>query len=50
MIEEIMAKLREIEALLHAIRDRITHCPNNGVKEVFDRELHREKQAKEGGV
>jgi len=50
MMEEIMAKLREIEALLLTIKDRIKHCPNNGVREVFDRELHRENQAKEGGV
>jgi hypothetical protein len=40
--DEITVKLNACYQLLCEIRDKVSHCPNNGIKEVFDREFARD--------
>ena len=41
-------KLDTLIDLVREILAKVSHCPNNGIKEVFDKEFHREpKQEQE---
>jgi hypothetical protein len=35
-------KLNTLIDLAREILAKVSHCPNNGIKEVFDKEFHRE--------
>jgi len=39
---EYELKLNTLIDLAREILAKVSHCPNNGIKEVFDREFHRE--------
>jgi hypothetical protein len=35
-------KMNTLIDIAREILAKVSHCPNNGIKEVFDREFHRE--------